>query len=351
METVLTKTYYNAKPSQITNFGEDLTGAKRHNFDTYENVEEKKERKERNKSRKDLKSLIKEEVLKESPNFEILYNLLEQDFKQEHGFSEELGLNEIKEILLTARKSNTYNRQEFNKKASGYNKILRLKRALTNQYYQVRELEKMRNRYKPKDSFQEKNGMTFDWKLFKTEKLTDIKDLDDKTRAIQFGNSVSDNERVYIISEMIDFLEHWNTAFPHYNLYNVGWSFGARGNNKSVAFFEPLKNIISVNRNNIGSIIHEVGHFLDFNSDRLSNSISRDCILNYRDKLLKNNFTGKHLSYLLKPTEIFARAFEAYCFQNFKFKDFSLVVDQNVLPDLNHELISLIEQIKKEVIS
>ena len=34
MET--TNEYYNAKPSNITNLGKDVSGAKRMNFDTYE---------------------------------------------------------------------------------------------------------------------------------------------------------------------------------------------------------------------------------------------------------------------------------------------------------------------------
>lgn len=34
--TTETNTYYNAKPSNITNLGKDVSGAKRMNFDTYE---------------------------------------------------------------------------------------------------------------------------------------------------------------------------------------------------------------------------------------------------------------------------------------------------------------------------
>lgn len=50
-----TTTYYNAKPTNISNIGEDLAGAKRHHFDTYENPEQKKKRQETNKKLKQVK--------------------------------------------------------------------------------------------------------------------------------------------------------------------------------------------------------------------------------------------------------------------------------------------------------
>ena len=43
-----TNTYYNAKPSNISNLGKDVSGAKRMNFDTYETTEEREMRKQKN---------------------------------------------------------------------------------------------------------------------------------------------------------------------------------------------------------------------------------------------------------------------------------------------------------------
>ena len=59
-----TTTYLNAKPSKISNFGEDVLGAKRHNFRTYEEEQIKKEKLQSDKEKAQKIKELKEEVIK-----------------------------------------------------------------------------------------------------------------------------------------------------------------------------------------------------------------------------------------------------------------------------------------------
>lgn len=49
--------YYNAKPSKVSNIGTDVRGAKRMNFDTFENLEAKEQAKKRTNQTRHTKNL------------------------------------------------------------------------------------------------------------------------------------------------------------------------------------------------------------------------------------------------------------------------------------------------------
>jgi hypothetical protein len=205
----------------------------------------------------------------------------------------------------------------------------------------------MRKRYQTKESIKEETGRRLDWKTFKADKPTDIKAVEAATRAIQFGNSVSDNERAYILNEMVEFLAQWKAAFPSIDLFPVGWSFGARGRAGSVAHFEPTANIISMNRDRIGSLVHELGHYIDYKNNQVSRRIPYHVIAAYRVKLEANlpGLSPKQRSYYLSREEVFARAFEAYCQDRFKFCKFAADGAGNDWPELCPELIAIIESV------
>lgn len=322
--------YYNAKPSNISNLGQDLKGAKRHNFDTYENPEEKKKKQQHNKMVKGLKESLKLEVLKDEPNPLLVSSYLIDIFLAEYGFNSSLSLDEVKLIIIDrqAQVSNlpTFDRAEWakvDKLRNAFNKVRKQVKYISNEYYAKYELRTLKKRYQPKDSYKETNGKTVDWKTFKTEKEVDLVGLEKTTKAIQFGNTVTDSERAYILNEMLDFLDCWNFSIPTVNLFDIGWSFGARGNAQSVAYYQHKDNIISVNRNNIGSLIHEIGHFLDYRANIISSEIPSSVVREYRAKVEANGATGSHLRYLLNKKEIFARAFEAYCLKHFSFSIFA----------------------------
>ena len=90
-------------------------------------------------------------------------------------------------------------------------------------------------------------------------------------------------------------------------------------------------------------VLHELGHYLDFHNRKLSNKISYSTIQAYRDTL-PDYMDRKMKAYYCSREEIFARAFEAYCYdQTANFSAFAQC-GAAYLPTLNEELTSLIEQ-------
>lgn len=332
--------YYNARPSKISNLGADVAGAKRMNFDTYETAQEKAERKAKDQALSDIKAQIKDLVLSDAPDVVLLKELLETRFRLQYGQSLDDALVYItsNRMILPA--------QEINKLIDAYNRARRELRRID--YYGMSQIKAMRRKYGSKESFVELTGKKSAWKSFELTQLseTDVNFLKETTNAVQFGNSISDNERAYIITKLSSFLRHWrglSGIYARYDLSDISWSFGARGKAGSVAYYQPAQKIISVNRDNIGSLIHEVGHHIDYTTGIPSKRISYKTIMDYRRKLTDMGITGKHLTYLLRKDEIFARAFEAYCYKKeVGFSVFAQYGSQD-LPDLNDDLIAIIE--------
>lgn len=341
-----TNNYYNAKPSKIGNIGKDISGAKRMNFDTYETTEQReiKERKKtQDKQIAAIKSELKTEILNTVPSVSNIIDLHAKIF--DLTFSFHPSCDNARAILMEKRSKaiDTQSRADFNKLVNSFNKFKTTVRKL--QYHPSYYIKKMRSKYEPKGSFTEQSGQSFDWKSF--DKVTDLKGellyLSNNVSALQFGNSVSDNERAYISIKLAEFINQFKTHFPKISLQPVNWSFGARGKAGSVAYYQASGKIVSVNRNNIGSIIHELGHYIDDISNRISSEISYNTVHNYMDKI-KEGLSSKSLNYYCKRTEIFARAFEAYCYKHmFNFDKFAQCGD-TYLPELNDELINLIEK-------
>lgn len=341
--------YYNARPSAVANIGNDVSGAKRHHFDTYETEQEKKERQAANRALKNLKAQIKTEILADEPDPIVVMRLLEREFELKFGFSPDpdVARDILKEMRVDATDRESIN--SFNSLVRAYNKLHKDIRGLDSPTYGHYKLSVLQRRYRPKNKpIGEQCGKAWDWKHFND---SEIKDLDKyvhfltvHTSAVQFGNSVSDKERAYIIKELAEFLQAWNqdSIFKQISLRNVNWSFGARGKAGSVAYYEPKRDVISVNRNNIGSLIHEVGHFIDYKCGLISNDISNMTVIAYRDRI-REGLTRNELNYFCSRKEIFARAFEAYCLKvKAGFSEFAQYAHSEYLPDLNDELLTLI---------
>lgn len=345
-----TETYYNAKPSKVTNIGIDVSGAKRMHFDTYETDAEreaKAKRKAIDNGLKVIKASIKAEVLSESPNREKLIELLNKQFEVAHGF---LGMADDSRAIISNRRQLAVSREEiaeFNKMIRSLNGLRRDMRSLNSEYSFKYYVQKMRNRYEPKDSFTEESGGTFNWKEFdcKEDVSSKVEYLKTSSRAVQFGNSVSDKERGHILIELVNFLENWKIVegLNNIDLSPLSWSFGARGKAGSVAYYQPSLKLISVNRNNIGSLIHEIGHYIDAISNDISHKISYATVNEYRERI-KAGLSRKQLNYYCKREEIFARAFEAYCYKIYAgFKPFAQM-GKSFLPELNDNLIAVIKE-------
>lgn len=345
-------TYYNAKPSNIGNIGKDVSGAKRHNFDTYETSAERDERKRIARNDKEYKEAFKAAILAENPDKTLILKLVSDKFIADHGFDANDPSARSVVMVRGGAIKNDADRKEFNSMINAFNKLKKTVHALTSdhEYYFRRFIESSRKRYQKKESFIEQSGARFDWKQF--EQASNINEhielLKVRTSAVQFGNSVSDKERGYISQELSKFIKHWhsNSITQSIVISDVNWSFGARGQAGSVAYYDDSRKVISVNRNRIGSIVHELGHFLDFNYGKPSDKISRATINAYA-ATLPETMGPKERRYYCSRVEIFARAFEAYCYhKKIGFSEFAQV-GKDYLPELNDELISLIESVLK----
>ena len=131
----------------------------------------------------------------------------------------------------------------------------------------------------------------------------------------------------------------------------MGFSYGARGNGKSVAFYQDSEKVLSFNRHVDGAFLHELGHAVDYMLDLPSYKLPHSMKSAYREKLrLIENLSG--LDYYMKPKEIFARLFEQYialllgekC-TGFMFQEFS----SSVMPELNAESIAWLESVLKPI--
>lgn len=343
-----TKQYYNAKPSKISNIGIDVAGAKRMHFDTYETVEErqaKEARKVKDKRIATIKDELKQEILSEVPRMDKIVSLKASIFELEHGFnptdSTARAILSEKRALVIDRES----REAFNKLVNSYNKFIKERGNIA--YNPSYFLRKARAKYGPKQSFTEKSGMSYNWNQFKeTESVpTVVNFLSANTSAVQFGNSVTDNERAYICLEMEKFLTTWseNECVNTVSLYPLKWSFGARGKAGSVAYYQSTGKVISVNRNNIGSLIHEIGHYIDDVAGCVSRKISFKTVNEYRESI-KTGLDARSLQYYCKRSEIFARAFEAYCYSIYAGFEVFAQCGKFALPQLNDELIGLVKE-------
>lgn len=352
-----TKIYYNAKPSKVANIGADVLGAKRMHFDTYETDAEReaKERKRRiDNGIKEIKLSIKAEILSETPDRLKIIELLSKQFELAYGFS---GLADNARDVVREKRSLAISdeaRAEFNKMVRAFNSLHRDVSRLRSDYSFKYYIQKMRAKYQPKDSFIEQSGGAFNWKEFDCEE-NDLKGKAEylalNSRAVQFGNSVSDKERGYILIELALFLETWkaNQTLKVIDLAPVSWSFGARGKANSVAYYQPCLKLVSVNRNNIGSLIHEIGHYIDAISNQVSNKISFETVNKYRESI-KDSCSDIELRYYCKREEIFARAFEAYCYSiNADFRPFAQM-GKGFLPELNENLISVIKEALQQIV-
>ena len=340
--------YYNAKPCNISNIGADIAGAKRMHFDTYETDverEAKERRKAHDKGLRVIKEQFKAEILSNSTSALILSDLLNQQFFVQFGF--DTSTKEASEIVSTRRfAANTRESiAAFNKMVRAYNRLRNDIREVNSSHYFAWFVGKMRRKFQPKQPF---SGASYQWKDFEPSQVDItqvVESLKLYSRAVQFGNSVTDKERGHILVKLSEFIQTWkeNEMLNRIDLSPIGWSFGARGKTGSVAYFQPGANVISVNRNNVGSLIHEVGHYLDYAASKVSNGITYDTVSKYADTLPKD-MDKKSLRYYCKREEIFARAFEAYCFKHYLGFDKFAQCGKAYLPELNENLISVVEK-------
>lgn len=171
-----------------------------------------------------------------------------------------------------------------------------------------------------------------------------------KIKGFEFGNWLNNNDRYDRVLACSSALAHLSAIIGSKNIgmdYLVGIAFGARGNSRALAHYEPSYNMINITKEKgMGTMAHEYGHALDYNignfvdqnkkhaylsggritinknsssaQNRLKDNVGEIRSL-MENLLMKASDTDsfKKMSpgsggYWLRRTEIFARAFEQY---------------------------------------
>lgn len=127
------------------------------------------------------------------------------------------------------------------------------------------------------------------------KELTDTLTGDMGMRAIQWGNSVSDDERKHHLTRatesLIDLADV--VGLPMSAISGEGTlalAIGARGTGRALAHYEPTRKIINLTRKNgVGSLAHEWGHFFDHWMGGLD--VSKEGGHYHSNQLAKERFT------------------------------------------------------------
>lgn len=343
----------NEKPSKLSNLGQEVIGAKRHHFDTYDNPEKRAE-KERAKKQKDNRKNLKQDAIRalDDTNFKEILLGYEMSLTLEKIPSYEGkrdGSKESLNDLMVHVKSLRGSDKNFNTYADAFN---RLSRKLSKIRYYIRSLDDAKKYLGPKtkESFKEFNGTEKPWALDGDFDQSCVETLKVTCRAIQFGNSLTLKEREYCLKNLHDSIELLNKHF-NFNFKDLAFSFGARGKAGSIAHYQDSQKVLAFNRGWIGAFIHELGHAVDYSLGKISyTSMPWDIRKNYREKLDKipNTSRGER-SYYLCEKEIFARLFEVYLRDLIpEMNDFMQVTfSSDVMPDLDEASKQWIENALK----
>lgn len=294
---------YNEKPTAINNIGEDISGASRHRFNTY--TDEQKEERERSKSQKKEKDTLKADyqaLLDPVHSIEQLrFILKEYELKiacKKIGFLAATP-DELKQHVLKNRSRDNVN---------AFNKFYRVHHRI-----QFKSMDELLNYFKSskKEAYNHVTGISQSWKTSNSLLPNAIGFLSSQVKAIQFGNSLTENERIFNLNELSKGIEELK-EFVNFDFSKVAFSFGARGRPGSVAHYQDSAKVIAINRNRCGSIVHELGHAIDYSQDLVSRQLPAELVSRYRMKVYADPALKKQARYLLDRKEIFARFFESY---------------------------------------
>jgi hypothetical protein len=161
-------------------------------------------------------------------------------------------------------------------------------------------------------------------------------------RGLQYGNSVTDDERKHHVQKaaesMVDLADILELPDEAISLKGtLGLAIGARGKGSAMAHYEPGMKVINLTRKKgIGTLAHEWGHALDnfaaggrsFLTQNVGSPEKRAAMSNVIGSWQTTGYTqqvyrairekkkqGMMISdqYWLSREEMFARSFEAYC--------------------------------------
>lgn len=310
--------FINARPSRIQNLGVEVMGAHRHRNDTYDNPDRELQAKQERESKKEVAAQV--EALKrvtiafmpeaqpqlatELSNYE--HRLFQAQNMHNYAL-DVMSVEAIKDWVLSKRGDPAYEllRIRFNR-MQNHKRKLRWIRTKDQGILHVRPSPRM------VEAFQEKNGRDGTWQDSTLKLSQEVVDsILTKARAVQFGNTVPDAERAYVTYQLNLGISWLQGLLPQFKLSTLAYAFGARGNARSVAYYQHSHKLISVNRHNEGSLVHEVGHAVDYHLGQISRTLPRALLIKYRERTEQID-NRAYRAYLRKPTEVFARLFEQY---------------------------------------
>ena len=105
--------------------------------------------------------------------------------------------------------------------------------------------------------------------LASKEKQTDFLMKKVGLRGLQWGNSITDDERIHHLAKSAEAMKDLADVLglpPEMISFHgrLGFAIGARGKGNSMAHYEPTRRVINLTRKSgVGSVAHEWGHFLD----------------------------------------------------------------------------------------
>lgn len=353
---------YNEKPSKLSNLGVDVAGACRHNYDTYNNPEAKAAR-EKIKAAKDNRKELKQKAIDalnvEGCDFEAILCKYEmalalEKIKGYEGCTDgsTMSVSALKYYVSGLRRVPTIDRETFSDYVKAFN---RMTKAISRVRYYITTLEAAQKHLAPKtkESFKEFNGVQRAWSLSEGEKLSHYATiaLSSSTRAVQFGNSLTDSEREYCLHNLLESItllnKHYNFDFKSY-----AFSFGARGVANSIAHYQDSLKVLAFNRGWSGAFAHELGHAVDYSLGLPSSNLPWELKRAYRQQLIDAKITAFDRAYYMKPKEIFARLFEVYLRSLIPdMSEFMQVTfSQQVMPKLDAESIAWMENALKPLI-
>lgn len=327
---------FNERPSKYSNLGQDITGAKRHNFDTYENPEKKAEKERVKRSKNHLKELKQQAidqftevnymgVIEWYESNKCLISMANYD-----GVKRVASLEQLKEHVLSLKETPYYNDS-----AIKFNKLSKKMRNIR-WYYRDVTLAMKHFDTKSKDKFTEFNGVKRPWILKDKFNPISIDYLIDTTEAIQFGNSLPENEREYCLHNLMIAIETLKTRLT-FNFKTIGFSYGARGKAGSVAHYQNSQKVLAFNRGWDGALIHELGHAIDYSLNLPSNNLPMDIRQRYAQQIKDHKIDNPN--YYNSRKELFARLFEVWCLKNIpELSSFALFIfDQRTMPILDEQ--------------
>lgn len=354
----------NERPSKFTNVGEDVCGAARHRNDTYDNAEQRAKKiakKEADQWKKARKTQLAEDLATKGDDIAQLRDVvcqyeLDLFFHEFTMITKTYDTKELRAQVSTFVRSYTptigasigINYETCRTMVRAYNRLAKKISKIRNYSgWGGNTVEELKNwagsKQRTVKAFSELCGRKGEWTGTDLPVASNI-----SVRAIQWGNSVTDKERAFVLAELnasIDTLSSLATSTGTEGetsrlkavIAETAYAFGARGRKGALAHYEYLGKVLNINHGVFGCLVHEIGHAIS-----KGEGIPESVLQAYRQKVMSHPILKINAGYYLDKAEIFARAFERYCANRLNLRPFA-ILDVGAWPDETEDLVKWVE--------